>query len=304
MRHVSPARLWVLPNRHSLGLAAVLFAMWYAGASQNNSAAYLLCFILAAITAVSTLHTAANLRGLEVAADLIKPVFVGEEVAVPLTLTTDSRRRHLAILVSSAGTSQPARFVEVSAGKGTRTILRLPATKRGRFEELSVRLSTQFPLGFFTASRLETLRQTYFIYPQPLGNAPLPRELATARVGSEGVRAEGDDFGGVRAWRSGESQRHIDWKAAARGQPLLIKQWVGEAEEVVHLDWQKLPALDPEARLSQLTRWLLEAQSRGVSYSLAIPGFTAAATTGEGHLHACLRALAEFQNEPDATREA
>src|SRR5689334_16884138 len=40
------SRVWALPNGRTLGLAAVLVAMCYAGASQSNGAAYLLCFVL------------------------------------------------------------------------------------------------------------------------------------------------------------------------------------------------------------------------------------------------------------------
>ena len=43
---------------------------------------------------------------------------------------------------------------------------------------------------------------------------------------------EGDDFAGVRAYVPGESQRHIDWRAVARGQPLMTKQFAAEAEGV------------------------------------------------------------------------
>src|SRR6266853_424433 len=75
-------RIWVLPNRNTIGLAAVLLGMWWAGVSQNNGAAYLLCFVLAAIAAVSTIHTWSNVNGVEITADPVRPVFAGEELKV------------------------------------------------------------------------------------------------------------------------------------------------------------------------------------------------------------------------------
>ena len=70
MKGVAPSfegvtgRVRVVPNRNSLGLLALLLAMWYAGASQDNGVAYLLCFMLTGVALVSILHTRANVRGL------------------------------------------------------------------------------------------------------------------------------------------------------------------------------------------------------------------------------------------------
>ena len=114
----------------------------------------------------------------------------------------------------------------------------------------------------------------------------------------EGMRTEGDDFGGVRAWHPGESQRHIDWKAAARGQPLLIKQWAGDTDEVAAFEWDSLSGADEEARLRQIARWVVTAESLGLSYSLRLPQTVLPASRGEAHYHQCLRALAAWPEQP------
>ena len=286
-------RVWVLPNRNTIGLAAVLLAMWYAGASQTNGAAYLLAFVLASVAAVSSLHAWANLRGLTFTADPIAPVFAGEELSVTLVATADRNRTHCAITVRAA---ESAQFGEIGPAGVQRARLAVPAVRRGCFASLPLQAESIFPLGFFTARRAVVLRQPYCVYPKPEGSRPLPRALAPAREPRDGQRVESDDFGGVRTWQTGESQRHIDWKAAARGQPLLIKQWTGEADEILHLDWQTLAPLDDEARLSQLARWVIAAERGGASYSLRLPGSAFAPTRGEAHYHACLRALAEFES--------
>jgi uncharacterized protein (DUF58 family) len=173
--------------------------------------------------------------------------------------------------------------------------LEIAAKKRGYYAERRLRLSSNYPLGFFTASRHVTLRQPHYVYPQPAGTRPLPRALAPTRQPRDGLRVAGDDFGGVRAWQPGESQRHIDWKAAARGQTLLTKQWTGEAEEILVLDWDALAGLAGETRLSQLARWVLLAERSSASYGLRLPGKEIAPSRGEAHSHECLRALAVFE---------
>jgi len=66
------------------GLLFVLFAMWYASASQNNVANYLLLFFTLALFLVSIPHTLLNLNGLKVTVESVKPAFAGKEVAVPI----------------------------------------------------------------------------------------------------------------------------------------------------------------------------------------------------------------------------
>lgn len=298
IRRLSPT--WVVPNRNAIGLVAVLAGMWYAGVTQSNGAAYLLCFVLASVAAISTVHAWANLKGVTVAADPIHTVFAGEEIQVPLRASSARAREHFGIRVVPIDGGLAAVFPSMSRQGAVAGMMRAHAVRRGSFAALAVRIESRFPLGFFTARQKVLLAAPHCVYPAPTGNKPLPFSLAPARAGRDGTRTEGDDFGGVRAWRTGESQRHIDWKAAARGQPLLIKEWSGDADTTVVLDWDLLGDLAPEARLSQLARWVVQAERGGSLYALRLPGVSLPATRGEAHYHACLRRLAEFSpTEPE-----
>ncbi len=283
-----------LPNRHALGLAAVLGAMWYAGASQSNGAAYLLCFLVAAVAAVSAIHAWANLRGLTLRVEPIRPVFAGEQVLVPLVLDAERGTTPHAVRVDAGDALHAAEFPEIAAGHERRATVRFAAARRGLFSGARLTATSLYPLGFFTARRVFFADQTWHVYPRPEGSAPLPASSTAARDRREGPRAEGDDFAGVRAWLPGESQRHIDWKAAARGQPLLTKQWAGESSGTLVLEWNALAPLDVESRLSQLARWVVMAERASLNYGLELPGVSIAPASGEMHSHACLRALAVF----------
>ena len=295
----SRSHVWVLPNRNTIGLGAVLVAMWYAGASQTNGAAYLLAFVLASVAAVSSVHTWANLRGVTITADPITPVFAGEDLIVPLVAMSERNRTHCAITVRAPGAAESAQFGEIGPAGVQRARLAVPAVRRGCFASLPLRATSIFPLGFFAARSRTMLRQPYCIYPRPLGSRPLPRALAPTREPRDGQRVEGDDFGGVRTWQTGESQRHIDWKAAARGQPLLIKQWTGDARESLMLDFSNVPGGDLEARLSQLARWIVQAERDALVYAVRLPGAEMPPASGDRHFHECLRALATFAEESE-----
>ncbi len=287
-------RTFVLPNRNTLGLAAVLAAMWYAGASQNNGAAFLLCFALASVAAVSVAHTWANLRGLTLRAEPIAPVFAGEALTVPLLAHSAAGHRHAAVTVSMPGADEPARFPEITPDGPQRASLYVGGTVRGRFDSLKLRATSLFPLGFFSAQKTVVVRQTYYVYPAPAGTLPLPVSQEPAQEVKAGARGEGDDFAGVRQWRAGESMRHIDWKAVARGQPLLTKQWEGDNNDQHRLCWGDTAGRSSEDRLRQMARWVVLAERTGAAYALEMLGVRIAADRGEAHFHACMRLLAEF----------
>jgi uncharacterized protein (DUF58 family) len=293
--------IWILPNRNAIGLAAVMLGMWYAGITQSNGAAYLLCFVVGSVVAVSTLHSWANLKGLEIALDPIEPVFAGGELVVRAHLSTTRRREHFAISLGPKTRGRAAFFARVPRTGSVAGEVRVLAPRRGSFATLPLRIETRYPLGFFTARRNVRFAARHRVYPAPAGTLPLPVSYSPARTGREGGQVEGDDFGGVRAWRPGESQRHIDWKAAARGQPLLTKRWAGDMDAAVVLDWDLLPGLAPEARLSQLARWTVQAERGHAAYGLRLPGgVNIPAGRGEAHYHSCLRRIAEFPLEGGA----
>jgi uncharacterized protein (DUF58 family) len=100
----------------------------------------------------------------------------------------------------------------------------------------------------------------------------------------------------VRDYVPGESQRHIDWKAVARGQPLMTKQFTAEADGAVHLDFSAIAFAGTEERLSQLALWVIEAERAQRSYGLRLPGTEIPPAAGQSHFHQCLRALSLFQS--------
>ena len=222
----------VSPTGSLIGLLFILVAMWYAASSQNNAAAYLLMFALTSVFLISIPHTLLNLGGLKATAESVKPTFAGQEVSLPFEITNESRaiRHGIALSLVDFG-GNPERVDDIPAGKAARVILRFSAPARGEHEIGRLCLASMYPLGFLHAWRRVALPQRYLVYPKPAGDPNLP--LGSARSTQNRPRpefGEGDDFAGVRAYVPGESQHHIDWKAVARGQPLMTKQFAAEGE--------------------------------------------------------------------------
>ncbi|MBA3882499.1 MAG: DUF58 domain-containing protein [Chthoniobacterales bacterium] len=279
------------------GLLFVLFAMWYASASQNNVANYLLLFFTLAVFLVSIPHTLLNLNGLEVTVESVKPAFAAKAVVVPMAVVNESRHTRHGCLVTLPGRDEAGELVnEIPGRKAVRVTLRFPATARGEYTLSEVQLHSSYPLGFLAARRRVATSQRYVVYPAPEGDATLPVCGGNALGAQlESLAGEGDDYAGVRAYVPGESQRHIDWKAVARGQPLMTKQFTAEVDDVLRLDFDNVPLSNPEQRLSQLALWVIEAERAGRQYSLRLPSAEIPAASGDAHYHRCLYALALFR---------
>lgn len=287
----------VYPAPACAALLFVLLAMWYAASSQNNAAAYLLLFTLSSVFLISIPHTLLNLAGLKVTAESVKPAFAGNEVSLPVEIINKSRSARHGVLLSVPGSGGVVERIDnIAPGKAARVMLRFPARVRGEHEIGRLCLASVYPLGFMRAARWLASRQRYLVYPKPAGDPKLPIDRARAAQTRRGPEAgEGDDFAGVRAYVPGESQRHIDWKAVARGQALMTKQYAAEPLGLLYLDFASVRFGDPEDRLSQLALWVIEAERTRRPYGLRLPGARIPPSLGDRHFHQCLRTLALFK---------
>ena len=179
-----------------------------------------------------------------------------------------------------------------------RLTLRFPARHRGEYKIEKLDLTSCYPLGFVRALKKVVSNQTYLVYPKPAGNSQLPTNHSRfADCRTEQSFEPGDDFAGVHDYVPGESQRHIDWKAVARGRALMTKEFSAEAKGAVRLDFFELRFADMEEKLSQLTLWVIEAERARRCYGLRLPDVEISPALGEMHFHRCLRALSLFRGK-------
>jgi hypothetical protein len=75
---------------------------------------------------------------------------------------------------------------------------------------------------------------------------------------------------------------------------MVSKEFGGDQTRRIALDWDLLPGIDSEIRLSLLCRFILQADSEQQSYALRLPGVQIPESHGERHKHNCLAALARF----------
>jgi uncharacterized protein (DUF58 family) len=290
------------PTGPGLILIVVLFAMLLASINYGNNMAYILCFLLSSLMMVTFLYTRNNLKGLEIANVISQPVFAGDTLHFTFELHNRTRGRRLAIYAMAYGDRAAEGFagpLSVEPLSRTTGKVSIEVPRRGRLVLSHITVLTLYPLGLFRVRQNLRVNKVYIVYPKPMGDLPWPEPEVRDDDATEGFYARGgDDFVGVRPYREGESMHHVDWKAVARGRPLAIKEFTGGGTHQQWFAWEHLGAMDMEQRLSQLTRWVLEADQEGKEFGLRLPGTEINHDSSPGHTVKCLEKLAVYSYAP------
>jgi uncharacterized protein (DUF58 family) len=258
-------RIYIVPTAFGLGFSVLLLVMLVGALNYANNAALLLTCLLGAASSTSMLIAFRSLDGLR-----LSHIHGGHAVAgqpLELTLAFDSRRPRSAIRLDLG----ECRVAFAPSLATTQVKLVLPTEKRGWQPLPRMRLWSTWPLAEAAG-------------PAPHAPADDARHMQLHR---------GDELAALRDYRAGDPQRHIAWKASARHENLLVKDFEQpQSRPQWQLDWRQLDGLDSEARIARLARWLNEAQALRCNYSLWLPGNDIASGSGLLHHVRCMNALA------------
>ena len=282
-------RVYVLPTRAGMLFTFVLLAMLIGAINYNNSLAYALTFLLASLTVVSILHTFRNLHGLTFHAGHPSEAFAGCSVRFPLAV--ENRLSDRFAITVQLNDGEPL-IADVGQGEMHWVDLHLPSQRRGWLPLPRLTVSTLYPLGLFRAWGYLHFDVRALVYPAPAAAQPLPHPEAEGNTTSGDLGRGSEDFAQLRPYHPGDSLRHVHWKAYAREVGLLVKQFGATRSPELWISWQAATERDNEACLSQLCRWVLDAEAAGLAYGLLMPDCRLEPARGEAHRRHCLEILA------------
>jgi uncharacterized protein (DUF58 family) len=281
-------RIYVLPTGFGLFFTALLLAMLVGALNYNNNPAMLLGLLLGGAGLTSLFSAHLQLSGLGIVTITADPVAAGR----PLSLRVYARaepgraRRGLRVRCDDA---QATLSLDDGVGEA---VLALQTQRRGWLRPERLRISTTRPLGLALAWSYVWPDQALLVYPAPeLQGPPLPEgagHQAQARL-----HPAGDEPHHLRSYRRGDARRAIAWKASARRDELLVREYEQPQGADIDLAWDVLTALPYEARIRRLARWVDDAERDGRRSRLRLPGQAPIGPAqGDAHRHACLKALA------------
>jgi uncharacterized protein (DUF58 family) len=297
-------RVFIFPTIQGWVYCMMLVVMLLGAINYNNSMAFMLCFLLASLGLVCMLHTYRNLTGLIITSTKPKPVFAGQQAFFPIQIDNRLGIERFSIKLqqytktkklfrkSEQGTLNT---IGVKASKQSTCYFSVQSKQRGILKAGRLKISTDFPLGIFTAWSYFEPEHDCLVYPAAHGQKDLPLHTLTEDDSDYGSESGVDDFSGFRKYRPGDPINSIAWKAFAREQGLLVKQFTGKGSQTLIFNWESVSHIkDIESRLSQLCYWVLLAEQTSIHYGLEIPGIKVNPDHGSLHQAYCLEALARY----------
>ena len=294
---LSHRRIFIIPNRQGLAFSVLVGLTLLASVVYDNNLGFILTFLLFSLFFVSILHSFRNLSGLIVQAGKCESVFAGEQTVFRLHIENCSNIARIQLNIQLKASEEPPQRINIAPQATAELKVPIKTYRRGWHEIGTIRLFTLFPLGLLYAWSPLRLERRILVYPKPTDNSePWPYSSVDSSNPAGQQQRGQDDFYGFRQYQPGDPLKQVYWKAVAKGLGVHTKQYSGAYGSVSELwfDWHDSGAGGTERRLSQLCRWIIEAEQQEVRYGLRMPNQTIPINHGPVHYDRCLTALALF----------
>jgi uncharacterized protein (DUF58 family) len=114
--------------------------------------------------------------------------------------------------------------------------LKLRFDRRGRYLQEGFGLSTLFPFGFLSKTRMVALSHEMIVYPRVEPTDELLEILPMITGEWESFeRGRGNDLYRIREYLPDDSARHVDWKATAKSGSLKVREFSREDERKLRI---------------------------------------------------------------------
>ncbi len=282
-------RIYVLPSKPGLFFALIWLVMMMAGLNFNNNMSLMLVFLLFGLAQVALYRTFFNIRNLIFEHIAAKPVFLGDEIQLEITLAADSPKWQI------QATTQKSSDVNNVVNATEKWQLALASKKRGWQDIPRIKFFTRYPFGLFTVWAYCIPEAAVLVYPKP--EKPCPE--FPHHGGSDGDKtnlSKGDELSSIRAYQQGDPIRDIAWKKSAQSNQTWVKEFHQLQGQNLRFDFTQMHSGSIEFKLSRITAWVLNAGMQQAEYQVILPDFDSGMSSGEWHQNKCLKALALFQS--------
>jgi uncharacterized protein (DUF58 family) len=235
----------IIPTITGVLLIAVSLGIGTAAYNTANNILFITLSLLLSCLMLSGVMSWLNLRGVAWRLHAVGPWRSGQTQVVALEL------RNAKTLLPTYGlwfdlaaeTASERRHLGIRLDPGTSTRLEWPvkAVRRGRLRVGLRAVGSLYPFGFLHKSVASELTREVLVWPAPveyrrhLGGAAWRVAMSRGSVNRAG---HGSDLLALRRYAPGDSPRLVHWKATARLQQILVRQFAAEGLEgfTLHLD--------------------------------------------------------------------
>ncbi|MDH3712798.1 MAG: DUF58 domain-containing protein [Gammaproteobacteria bacterium] len=222
---LEPLRKHFTPYRFCWVLTGISYLI-----AWNRGIALLYAVVALTLAALLLSHVLAwaNMRGLRVIRDRAVAPAPGETPLLRYRLRAPGRRHFLLIDEPQLATVTGTMIAQFD--RETVIERELGELHRGVYPLSTLHVSSAYPFGLFSRER-EVVQKPHklVVYPRLHDVLRLPEPLVQAHTAdAEAVlqrRRGWEEFAGVREQRPGESLKHVHWRASARQNQLMVKEY-------------------------------------------------------------------------------
>tara|TARA_R110001592_G_scaffold171117_4_gene409253 strand:+ start:19207 stop:20250 length:1044 start_codon:yes stop_codon:yes gene_type:complete len=294
------SNLFIFPTKVGFNFFLLILLCWLVATNYENNVVFAITCLLTALFLVGILHSFINMSGLSITFVHATPVFTGETLSVEVMLSQKHARYRNGLRFSFDGGEITT--ASIQGKENVRVRLSVLAPKRGHYNPGRLKVESVYPLGLLRVWTKIDLNINCLVYPRPIFGSH--EHLNTSGRGEGALQHDegSEDFVGLKHYQPGDSLKRIAWKQYAREQGLYAKHYADYQDERIWLDWDALPGLDRESRLSVLTGKLRKIAVTNQHYGLRLPAIEIAPDSGETHKLRLLTELALFES-PSHTNE-
>jgi uncharacterized protein (DUF58 family) len=294
-------KTYIIPTKFGMMFGFMCLCLLYISFASSNNLMYFYTFFLVGIGVSSLWFTHTNISDVIIEDVEVDDVFAGDKAYAIVTLSNrgKSARHHIHVYYKK----EQITVLDEIMPRSSRTVrILLGEYNRGLQPIPRLTLSSTFPFSLLVTWKKFDVQKNFAVFPKRNGQTHFPRmNIAKESIEGEAVeqiRSPDSEFSGHRKFENSDSPRHIDWKAYARTEKLLVKDYQGFFPSEVKIQWHHTAHLKNfEERLSQMAMWVEIAEMKGFHYSFELGPLMIMTSRGRSHYIQCLQHLAEAEKE-------
>lgn len=303
-------RPYIVPVKFGFYYAFSVLFMVGIGFNFSNNLVYLIAFFLGSIGLVVMHLTNYNLQKLKItlSPSAQSPLYAGQENLLLLEAQVPEKQIIYEVAFSFHETEKKKNFSEIKPEQ--KIDLNLFFERRGWQYIPALSFESRFPFGLLRSWKKVKFSEKVLVYPHRKGLTQIPQKYFI--VDSDNSEKPEDEssntqknphkdedflFAGHRNFQNSDSFKRVDWKAYARIQRLLIKEFeIENLQNEIEIHYKKTnPAQGLEDRISQMALWIDLAEKSNKKYRLVLPQKKIEFSHGPQHYHECMKSLAEVE---------
>lgn len=255
-------KVFTRPTKYFLLIIFTLFALFIQAYMHNYNIVYIVLFFIFSIAVTSCTIGRFNLYPIKLRFITQQRGFATHPFELNFELLNPNARYYFDIGLEGQkfGTLLPDERKIIALSK--------LYDRRGEYRLDRVELFSNYPFGHVKFYKRLMLNQPIYVYPEPKG-----RSLFDSFLKNIALSGQRDDFDGLREYQESDSMALIHWASIAKGEK-LSKKYIHTKEDIFLHFYYEEAGKEKEARLSQLTLWVLEASKAGVEFMLHLPNET------------------------------